>query len=238
MALITADDWGLSAGVNEGILELAQMGIIKRVSVMANGSALTHGLNELKSIPCVSLGLHFNLSYGDPFTHWKTQSPKDLVFKRNYSEQSVIDEAQAQLCTLKQLGIPVHYWDSHHHVHLAPRVLKAIIPFFKTEKLYHTRLPLDLRLLKTSQMPIPVLSLWARKLFVQNGFHYLPFVYPTQADLKQPNKVQKIIQQAKTNTEILFHPAKYNDLTKLKHPDTYQNERVSEFHLLREIKVN
>lgn len=63
---ITADDWGLSPGVNQGILKLARLGVVKRVSLMANGSHLEKGLEELFSLEGVELGLHFNLTYGRP----------------------------------------------------------------------------------------------------------------------------------------------------------------------------
>ncbi|MES2965540.1 MAG: methyltransferase domain-containing protein, partial [Bdellovibrionota bacterium] len=47
---ITADDWGMSSGVNLGILELAKLGVVTRVSMMADAPRLTEGLDELRTI--------------------------------------------------------------------------------------------------------------------------------------------------------------------------------------------
>jgi predicted glycoside hydrolase/deacetylase ChbG (UPF0249 family) len=38
LPLISADDWGLSPDINEGILDLARRGIVRRVSVLSSGS--------------------------------------------------------------------------------------------------------------------------------------------------------------------------------------------------------
>ena len=35
---------------------------------MANCAYLTEGLEELRKVPGIKLGLHFNLTYGKPFT--------------------------------------------------------------------------------------------------------------------------------------------------------------------------
>ncbi|OFZ33485.1 MAG: hypothetical protein A2070_14735, partial [Bdellovibrionales bacterium GWC1_52_8] len=64
---ISADDWGISRGVNEGILELIKKGVVRRVSLMADGKFLKHELAALLALQKkgqVSLGLHYNLTYG------------------------------------------------------------------------------------------------------------------------------------------------------------------------------
>ena len=64
---ITADDWGLSPSVNSGILKLAKMGLVRRVSILADGLYIAEHLEELKSIDGIKLGIHFNLTFKNNF---------------------------------------------------------------------------------------------------------------------------------------------------------------------------
>ena len=57
-----ADDWGLSRGINEGILRIARLGHLKHVSIMAGTPYATYRLKELKHVRGIDLGLHFHLT--------------------------------------------------------------------------------------------------------------------------------------------------------------------------------
>ncbi len=140
---ITADDWGLSPGVNLGILKLAQLGIVRRVSLMANAPFLTEHLSDLCVLKSVQLGLHFNLTYGRPLgnlspnspllkkSHNSTpqfiSSPTQLLLRwmNPFTNQShLIQEVHAELCQqldyLVSIGVQIHYLDGHQHIHLLP----------------------------------------------------------------------------------------------------------------------
>ena len=54
--LFTADDWGLSPGVNDGILRLARRGVVRRVSIMARDGFHRRGARRAAPGPGRRLG--------------------------------------------------------------------------------------------------------------------------------------------------------------------------------------
>lgn len=68
--LVRADDLGYSEGVNYGIAQSVQHGIIRSVGVMPNMPAAAHGLSLLTGTK-VCLGQHTNICVGRPLTDSK-----------------------------------------------------------------------------------------------------------------------------------------------------------------------
>ncbi|MBN1640274.1 MAG: ChbG/HpnK family deacetylase [Anaerolineae bacterium] len=65
--IVNADDFGMSAGVNVGILEAHHTGLITSTSVMANMPHAEAGVRAaLSKAPDLGLGLHLNLVWGPP----------------------------------------------------------------------------------------------------------------------------------------------------------------------------
>lgn len=63
--MIRADDLGYCKGVNYGILDTIQAGVIKNVGFMVNMSESIHGYNLIKNYD-ISLGQHTNVCLGYP----------------------------------------------------------------------------------------------------------------------------------------------------------------------------
>ncbi|MBI2712426.1 MAG: ChbG/HpnK family deacetylase [Bdellovibrio sp.] len=248
---ITADDWGLSRGVNFGILCLAKKGVIKRISIMANGPHLQEGLEELLGLGSqIELGLHFNLTYGKPLQTTPNPTlilengtfiPSPFAFLRRWMKtpkqvrrEFVRKEFQAQMDVLEKLGIPISYLDGHHHIHMVPGLLKELTPELKTLK--NVRLPLDSSLLFSAQAPISFLAYLARPKFKSFGLSYLPFVYPGPRHFSDPGYFRAYLRKYE-NFEVIVHPAEKNDLAFLQYPDAYQEGRVTEFQTLQMLGV-
>ena len=67
--IVNADDLGMSAGINRGILEAHHEGIVSSSTVMVNMAAAREGIRQAqRDAPALGLGLHFNLSYGRPLS--------------------------------------------------------------------------------------------------------------------------------------------------------------------------
>ena len=65
--IVNADDLGLSPGVNRGILETCQKGIVTSTTAMVNMPDAAAGLELIRTqAPHIGIGLHLNLSYGRP----------------------------------------------------------------------------------------------------------------------------------------------------------------------------
>lgn len=123
--LIRADDLGMSKGVNFGIAQAVNEGIVRSVGVMSNMPDARHGLDLLKR-ESISLGLHCCISTGRPLL------PADRVpslvdengnFKRSsayrheddFAEyEQVRAEIEAQLIEFMRLtGKKPDYFEGH-----------------------------------------------------------------------------------------------------------------------------
>lgn len=252
LAQITSDDWGITPAVNEGMLKLAQLGVIKRVSIMANSLHKDYLLDELKAVPGIKLGLHFNLTngllLGQASGHHhvdglgNTMSLLALI-KRSWFGCRTLPQAllkdiehefTLQVTTLQQQGIALSYFDSHHHVHLLPGIIERIAPQAKALGVGHTRLVLDWGLLGKPQFLLCWFSIRAKAKVEQAGLSYLPFKYPGRKQFVLRNKWQAKLAKLTVPTEIICHPATKGDLQLLpaEYADHYDGARVDEFWAL------
>ena len=62
--IVSADDFGMSAGVNAGILRAHREGILSDASLMVNGAAADEAVELARSAPRLSVGLHLVLAQG------------------------------------------------------------------------------------------------------------------------------------------------------------------------------
>jgi predicted glycoside hydrolase/deacetylase ChbG (UPF0249 family) len=234
---ISADDWGLSPGVNRGILALAKRGVIKRVSLMADGPHLSEGLQELIALPGIELGLHFNLTYASPDpTRLRGRSPGRLllawVFGRSQLLPRAVDELRTQLSSLERSGTKITYLDGHHHIHLLPGLIDAIAPELKARGIKQVRLPYDPALWLTSRLPLVLLALLAKQALDRNGFVYSSFFYPKLSHFLDPASLRGKLAR-NPEIEMIVHPSDSDDVRHLSTPDSYSSERVIEFLSLR-----
>ena len=128
--IVNADDLGLSEGVNRGILEAAQRGIVSSSTVMVNMPAAEAGIRLIQEgAPHVGLGLHLNLSYGRPLLN-PAEVPslvrsggqfvsvsRGLASSRRWQPREVEAELGAQLERFAELtGARPDHLDSHQMV--------------------------------------------------------------------------------------------------------------------------
>jgi chitin disaccharide deacetylase len=59
--IVNADDYAMTSGVNQGIIEAHLQGIVTSTTVMATGAALDDGLARLAEAPQLSTGCHLVL---------------------------------------------------------------------------------------------------------------------------------------------------------------------------------
>jgi predicted glycoside hydrolase/deacetylase ChbG (UPF0249 family) len=136
--VVTADDFGLSPGVVEGIVEAHVLGIVTSTSLMVNAPAAEAAFGEARRLPSLATGLHFVLTFGSPVGPPDPLSrllDKDGGFRKNRSgaheparPDEVREELRAQLRAFeKGAGRPPTHVDGHHHVHLHPGILRVAI---------------------------------------------------------------------------------------------------------------
>ncbi len=254
LARFTADDWGISPGVNEGILKLAQLGIIRRVSVMANAPFVTTYLNELKQVPGLELGLHWNLTHGVPSAVEENgvpfqilaHPPRDRRFHLSTEKMILLslnptlrprlfEEARraliGQLTLLQQFQIPARYLDSHQHIHLIPGMLHYVGADLVKLGIKTVRYPLDWSLIPTRRFFVCWLALGNRSAWQKHDFDSLPCIYPFAEHLSDYDALlAKVLRYP--GAEIIVHPAAKLDFGEHGIADLYRADRLKEYHYL------
>ena len=140
--IVNADDFGLTAGVNRAIAELAQAGALSAATLMAAGAAFANSIDIANAIPGAKIGCHVVLVDGTacaaPGTV-PTLAAKDGTFRSSLlrfavdlqrgriAEAEIEAEASAQINRLQAAGLSVSHVDTHKHTHLFPRVARPLL---------------------------------------------------------------------------------------------------------------
>jgi len=113
--IVNADDFGLSEGVNEGILRAHRDGIVTSTSLMVRQPAAAAAAAAAGAHPALSVGLHFDT--GEWERHEGAWHPRYL-WVDDADADAVAAELAFQLQAFRELtgGEPTHL-DSHQHVH-------------------------------------------------------------------------------------------------------------------------
>jgi chitin disaccharide deacetylase len=109
--IVNADDFGASAGVNRGIVEAHQNGVLTSASLMVTGAAAQEAATISTTCPGLAVGLH-----------WDVVGEDDREFPFD-DRAKVRHEFAAQLERFIELTghAPTHV-DSHRHTHMRPEL--------------------------------------------------------------------------------------------------------------------
>lgn len=134
--IVNADDFGLTPGVNRGILEAFQRGIVTSATLMTNMPGFPDAVALARQAPGLAVGLHLNLTYGRPLLPAvETASLLDEEGRfvndpAHILEQGRIDEMlaefKAQARRFLAAGIPLSHLDTHHHLHRSRTVMEIV----------------------------------------------------------------------------------------------------------------
>jgi predicted glycoside hydrolase/deacetylase ChbG (UPF0249 family) len=113
--IVNGDDFGQSPGVNQGLIEAHERGIVTSASLMVRGQAVAEAAAYARGHPALSVGLHFDLGEwicrdGTWVALYEVVPPGD--------GPAVAEELARQLAAFRQLvGRDPTHLDSHQHVH-------------------------------------------------------------------------------------------------------------------------
>ena len=116
LLIVNADDFGLSDGINEGIIQAHEFGIVTSTSMMVRGPAVRSAAEYSRHHPAFSVGLH--LDFGEMvYSDGEWISLYD-VLPPNYGPAEVREEVARQLSAFQELtGRKPTHMDSHQHRH-------------------------------------------------------------------------------------------------------------------------
>jgi chitin disaccharide deacetylase len=157
--VVNADDLGADEARNAGIFEAINAGVVTSVSILPNGPALKDALARIRSLEpnSVSLGLHFNLSEGQPLSPdlKLLTGPDGCFLGKKFSQrllansrESELDdeirkELDAQFSLLQSAGVPLDHLDGHQHVHILPAAAGIVADAAKANRIPWIRIPVE-----------------------------------------------------------------------------------------------
>ncbi len=227
--IVNADDFGYSKGINLGIIEAFQHGVVRSTTMMANMPGFDHAVTLYNENPGLGVGVHLTLTCGRPLT----QGLKTLVDANgNFHKLPVLNEINgtfdpdelekeyhAQIEKTLKAGIHVTHLDSHHHTHPIGPMFKV---FIKLAKEYG----LPVRMYgKSKQDPI------ASEVKSTDDFNESFY-----ADGVTFENFKKIITDSKGNSlEMMCHTAFVDHA--IYHGSSYALNRIEELHILTSDEV-
>ncbi len=202
--IINADDFGLSPGVSQGIIQAYRAGGITSTSMMVNMPGLDHALSLARSLPDLGVGLHFNLTYGrpvsDPALVPSLVKPDGAFHQgqcgliREFADIAI--ELDAQWNVLAQALLPPTHLDSHQLLHQNDPIIFKIM----AEKAVRENIPLRRSQVRHASPDLPSPRMTDTILLDTYGDH---------------EGLQRLLQHLSTLpdgiTEIVCHPGYVDD---------------------------
>ena len=152
--IINADDFGLSEGINRGIMEAFAAGVLKSTSIMVGMPAFPDAVRRAGVAgEALGIGLHFTLSAGRPLTRAPSLvTPETGDFLRlpalirrallgRVNPRQVADECAAQVARAREARLELTHLDGHHHVHILPGIREAVRRVVGAERIPAVRRP-------------------------------------------------------------------------------------------------
>lgn len=139
--ILNADDFGLTQGINRGIIRAHREGILTSATLMATGPAFNHAVEQARANPTLGVGCHLVLTGGSAAApHGQIPSlvdengrlPQSLtVLVTNVTTGRVPPieietELRAQIEKIRRAGIEPSHLDTHKHTHAHPTIMNAL----------------------------------------------------------------------------------------------------------------
>jgi len=156
--IVNADDFGLTSGVTEGIVEAHRRGIVTSTSLMASGRAFESAMRHVSANPALGVGIHLTLveevPVSDPASIPSLAGPNGRL-PANYGAlvlglalrrirlKDVDTELRAQVQKCLRAGLKPTHLDSHQHVHALPSLLRVTLAIARDYGIRGIRVPRD-----------------------------------------------------------------------------------------------
>ncbi len=247
--IFSADDFGLSGGVNEAVEQAHLNGALTQASLMVAAPAAADAIARARRLPGLDVGLHLVLVEGDSvlgharLPHITTpdgrfrgaQAALGLrYFASPAARRELAAEIAAQFAAYAATGLALHHADTHKHMHLHPTVAALMIRIGKTHGLTRLRVPAE---------PPPVLqACGATPTFGDHALFHWSKLLRRQArragltstdhvfGLKwsghmTADRVTTLLRHLPPgSSELYFHPATHRDTTLTRLMPDYQHE--------------
>ncbi|MFZ0636123.1 MAG: ChbG/HpnK family deacetylase [Candidatus Acidiferrales bacterium] len=238
--IVNADDFGLTPGVNAGIVRACREGILTSTTLMANAPAFDDAVALAKANPGIDIGVHLVLIGGRsvaPPEEIPSLSKKngdlpgslfELVGRLSgglIQSQDIEREFRAQIERIIAAGIQPSHLDTHKHTHAHPIVMEELFRVAREFGILRVRKPFE-ETRVAAKVPKPETHLTQRFLISVAGMAAPAFRRGLKAySLRAPdyffgvtltgylcsNALRHLISQMPEGvSEIMCHPGVYD----------------------------
>jgi len=243
--VVNADDLGLTEGVNDGIFDAHDLGILTSASLFANAPATGDAIWRARARTSLGIGVHLALVDGAPVL--PASSIPTLVtgegrFRRSWrpfiaaclqgrvSMEEVERELAAQVERLAAAGIPLTHFDTHKHVHLYPPVFEIVARLAVRFGIPVVRVPYE-----PGSWLNAVLWVWAARNYrvaARLGLRTPHFIGRIDTGVLTPPALHELLRNARPGvTELMVHPGYVDDALR-RLPTRLVESRLEEVALL------
>jgi predicted glycoside hydrolase/deacetylase ChbG (UPF0249 family) len=222
--VVNADDLGLTVGVNNGIFDAHDRGILTSASLMASAPATADALRRASNHSTLGIGVHLTLVDGAPMLlpdHVPTLVQDDGRFHPSWrpfivaclmgrvSMEDVERELTAQIEYITSHGIKPTHVDAHKHVHLFPPVFEIAVRLAERFRIPVIRVPYERSL---ADLPMFVWARHDRRLAASRGIFTPQFVGRAMTGVMTEETLSTAIRRLRPgHTELMVHPGYVDD---------------------------
>ena len=218
--IVTADDFGLHAAVNEAVERAHREGVLTAASLMVGAPAVADAVARARRLPGLRVGLHLVLADGTPVLPC-AQIPALVDAAGRFGDNMALDgvrffflpavrrqleaEIRAQFEAYAATGLALDHVNAHKHFHLHPTVLSLILRIGREYGLRAVRLPAEAG---APALLRPWLRLLALRLDRAGIAHNDQVVGIARSGRMDENALLEALQHLPMGiTEIYLHPA-------------------------------
>ena len=155
--VVNADDFGLTEGINRGIADAFQNGILTSTSILATMPAFHHAATLALKMD-LDVGIHVSLTVGEPCSGNKKLAPilkngrfiqsyRHLlmnIYTGNIGPEDLKHEIASQIEKIRETGLEPSHMNGHQHVLMAPRLLELTLELMKEYQIPFLRTPAEI----------------------------------------------------------------------------------------------
>lgn len=233
--ILHADDFGLTPGITNGILEAHTRGLLTSTSLIVGAPDATRAARLCRDHARLGVGLHLAITQVRPMLSprripsllgpdGRFLSEPALVLERLDAGQLDLEqlraEWEAQLLAALELGLTLTHVDGHHHLHLHPQLLPVVLELMQTHGISAIRLPRPETPATDPERPLSAraraLREFLTRLPLEDARQAIQTAGPLTTDhfigLEQAGRfttealVQALLQLQDGTTELMLHP--------------------------------
>lgn len=230
---MNADDLGLAEGVNRGIFEALDAGVLTDVSLLANGEYFDEAIRGLAERNITGVGLHFCLVDGE-----RALAPESIaagladaagrfplrntLFTRvltggKATQRAIGAELMAQYQKIVSHGLRVTHVDSHQHVHQFPGISEVVVELCRTENIPVLRVVQPPALGSLMSGPMVVLAARLRRLAFGSGVAAVRGLGFERSGQVSCEVMRRYVGEAARSggvSEVMVHPGRLDERMK------------------------